>query len=125
MVGEIQLQVGLNKLQMRSIKKIIISVFIVMFISFFAYNLWLWEKGKDEFINLSYNGIVNEIKKTEDIRGLPMVKIGNQWRYINVFESKIALYIQVGDSIVKNSGNDIIIVLRKNEKNEWEESIFK
>ena len=76
------------------------------------------------FIEESYRGIITEIKYIEGRRGLPDVKIGNELHYFG-YEEKIIHYIQIGDSIVKESGTEAIKIYRKNLKGKWDEKIFK
>jgi hypothetical protein len=124
MVGEKQNLAGSNSLNMKKIRIIFISILAIMFITFLVHDAWLQKKLKKEFIDLTYTGIIYEIRYIEGNRGYPRVRIGNQWNNINILESKIVNYIQTGDSILKETGTETIIVYRKNENDEWIEKVF-
>lgn len=109
---------------METIKKYIITIVIISFIVFFAYNFYLSYQAKQVFIEDSYKGIINNIEYFEGRRGLPDVKIGNEMHYFG-YEEKIIHYIQVCDSIVKESGTEEIKIYRKNLKGKWDEKTFK
>lgn len=110
---------------MKTLRNIVISVIVTMFISFFLYNFYLVNQGRKEFISRHYNGIILEIRKIEGRRDLPDIRINNEWLMINMLESKITHYIQVGDSIVKEPGSEKIKVYRKDENNKWYVKEFK
>ena len=60
--------------------------------------------GKKEYINRQYYGIITEIRILEGSHDLPDIKINNQWIILDLPDSKVKHYIQIGDSIVKESG---------------------
>lgn len=81
--------------------------------------------GNKESLMRNYSGIISEIRNLPGNRDLPDIKINKQWIPLGISDSKVKHYIQVGDSIVKESGMEIIKVYRKNINDEWEEKIFK
>jgi hypothetical protein len=109
----------------KTIRKVIIIIFLIMFVIFFSYNLFLIRVGRKEFIDKSYNGLIIDIRKVEGRRDLPDIKLNNNWMPLDEFDSKVSYYIKIGDSIVKESGTEEIKVFRKDEENEWRVRIFK
>jgi len=110
---------------MNKIKKYVIIIVIISFIIFFVYHFYLSYQGKQDFIKKSYKGIITEIHYIEGKRDLPDIKINNKLISIDIDESKVKPYIQIGDSILKKSGTETIKVYRKNSKGEWYVKIFK
>ncbi len=62
------------------------------------------EKAQANYFNKEFNGIILEIKYVEGNRGDPYVKIGDQWLVFGKNEAKVLIYIEISDSIAKESG---------------------
>lgn len=76
-------------------------------------------------MNRAYSGVISEIRILQGNRDLPDIKIYSQWIPLSIDDSKVKHYIQVGDSIVKESGSDLIKVYRKDLKDKWDVQVFK
>jgi hypothetical protein len=81
--------------------------------------------GKKEYVQRKYSGIISEIRNLEGNRDLPDIRINNQWIPFSIDDSKVKHYIQVGDSIVKKSGTEIIDIYRKDLNGDWKVKTFK
>ncbi len=81
--------------------------------------------GRKQFMNRAYSGVISEIRILQGNRDLPDIKINSQWIPLSIDDSKVKHYIQVGDSIVKESGSEIIKVYRKDLKDKWDVQVFK
>jgi len=81
-------------------------------------------RGRYHFINRNYSGIITEIRWRDNTHGLPDIKLNGEWIFLDVPDSKIATFIQVGDSVVKETGTSEIKVYKKNIKGKWFEKIF-
>lgn len=125
MVGEELMAVGKNINEMEKIRRTILIIGGILFILFFIYTFYLIYYGKKESIERQYSGIITEIRNLPGNRDIPDIKIDNQWIPLGIDDSKVKHYIQLGDSIVKESGSEIIEVYRKNLKGEWAVQIFK
>ena len=110
---------------MEKIRRIVLFIGVISFIIFLGRAFYGMHQGQKEFVNKQYNGIITEIRKLQGRRDLPDIKINSQWISLNILESKVKHNIQVGDSIVKESGTEIIKVYRKNLNGEWDVKIFK
>jgi len=110
---------------MEKIRKIILFIGGIVFLLFFIYIFYSMYHGEKEYIKRKYIGIISEIRILQGNRGLPDIKIKKQWIPLDIPDSKVMKYIQVGDSIVKESGTEIIKVYRKNLKDEWDIKVFK
>lgn len=110
---------------MEKIRNIVLFFVVILFIIFFGYTFYAMYHGKKEYINRQYSGIITEIRLLQGSRDVPDIKINNRWIILDIQDSKVKHYIQVGDSIVKESGTEIIKVYRKNLKGEWYVKIFK
>jgi predicted PurR-regulated permease PerM len=110
---------------MKTIRKVIIIATIVFFLGFIVYTAFYIIKGDRESLMREYAGIISEIRYLYGNRGIADIKINDQWIPLGVEDSRIQGYIQLGDSIVKESGTVVIYVYRKNSKGEWEGRLFK
>ena len=100
-------------------------VMVLMFVVFFCYNFfYLWYKAYKEFIRSNYHGVITEIKYVQGKRDLPDIMINGEWKFVNQNEAKVKHHIQVGDSITKESGTEIIKVYRKNQDGTWFSKAF-
>ena len=99
----------------------ILSVLIIGLIDF----MYSIELGEKEYLNRQYHGIIVEIRMLQFSRGIPDIKIGDEWVILDIQEQKIKNYIIVGDSIVKESGKSEIVVYRKNTDLRWIGKVFK
>lgn len=110
---------------MEKIRRIVIVGVGILFFSFIIYTIYLMYHGREQFMNRAYSGVISEIRILQGNRDLPDIKIYNQWIPLSVDDSKVKHYIQVGDSIVKESGTETIKVYHKNFKGEWDVQVFK
>ena len=92
---------------------------------FFLSGYYKTKESNKFFIEMELHGIINEIKYNEGYRGLPHIKIDNQWIFIGINGEKVHNHIIIGDSIVKDSGTTTFKVYRKNEQGVWDERIYK
>ena len=104
----------------------IIAFFIVLFSGFFLRGYFMNKKAEEAFINeKEYAGLIEEIVYFNGNRGLPKIKIVNQWvLFGGKLEATVSTYIEVGDSISKSPGENIIKVYRRNKSGQWGERIF-
>ena len=105
----------------------VIAFFIVLFSAFFLHGYFMNKKAEDNFKNnQKYYGIIMNIEDIDGNRGLPKIRVGNNWFVLGMgkLEYSIATYIKVGDSISKSPGENIIKVYRRNKFGHWEERIF-
>jgi len=100
-------------------KKIIIIAILFFSLIFLVYNLYNDHNVTVELNKRGYKGIIEDIRTVEGRRGLPDIKINDNWINLSLEESKVKNYILIGDSIVKDSGISIMEVFRKNKKGEW------
>ena len=107
------------------IRRIVLFLVVISFVIFFIYTEYLMYYGDKEYINRQYYGIITEIRTLQGSHDLPDIKINNQWISLDVQDSKVKHYIQLGDYIIKEPGTEIIKVYRKNLKEEWSVLIFK
>lgn len=110
---------------MDKIRKVILTSTGILFILFFIYTGYLIYHGDKESLARSYSGIISEIRNLYGNRDIPDIKINSQWIPLGVEDSKVKYYIQIGDSIVKDSGTKIIKVYRKNSDGDWIVKVFK
>lgn len=101
---------------------LIVLVAIILFAFFISLKL---ENDVNHFIDKEFNGVITNIKYVEGNRGNPSIELNNDWVYIGLYGSKVNQYIQIGDSIIKESETKEIKVYRLNSKGEWTERIFK
>jgi len=104
---------------MKKIKIIAIVTLLIFFLIFFLYNYIYFFNAKVALNKRGYKGIIEDIRTVEGRRGLPDIKINDNWINLSLEESKVKNYILIGDSIVKDSGISIMEVFRKNKKGEW------
>lgn len=70
-------------------------------------------KAHRMFTELSYGARIDSIKFVSGHRGLPYVLMDNEWRLFTTDEMKVVPILQIGDSLVKNSGSSALHVYRK------------
>ena len=117
--------VGQNKNTMREIRKVVIIANIIAITLFIIYMEYSYYLGETQYINREFFGVIQEIRYIENRRGIPEIKIANEWVVLTTFESKVALYIHVNDSIVKTRGSKAITVFRKKPDGNWRQRVFK
>lgn len=110
---------------MEQLKRIFIGVIVAVFVLFALYIGYSFLYGYKQFVDREYTGVITNIRKLEFSRGLPDIKINDEWIPLSVDDSKVMNYMQIGDSIVKKSGYKEIIVYRRDINGEWNEKIFK
>jgi hypothetical protein len=110
---------------MEKIRRILVFVIIASILLFVIYDLFTTYLGNKQYINKNYSGIISDIRVLQESRDLPDIKIKNQWIPLDLPDAKVKHYIQVGDSIIKESGSEMIKVFRKNLKDEWDIKVFK
>jgi hypothetical protein len=110
---------------MEKIRRILVFVIIASILLFVIYDLFTTYLGNRQYINKNYSGIISDIRVLQESRDLPDIKIKNQWIPLDLLDAKVKHYIQVGDSIVKESGTQTIKVYRRNLKGEWNVQVFK
>lgn len=100
----------------------IFRVLLVFLVAALA--IWLvtfLEKGEERrraaFIAREYNGVIKDIRYIEYHRGCPDILIRNEWVFLTMDEQLIFKKIKVGDSIIKQSGNEKIAIYRKDSLN--------
>src|SRR4051812_43281336 len=108
-----------------TIKQIMIMIFAIVFLAFIGNAIYNAKIGLTKFTSIEYDGVITDIKHHNGDRGIPDIKINNQWMNLDYYGYKVRNYIKTGDSIVKKSGTEAIVVYRKNLSNEWEVRIFK
>ena len=108
----------------KKIRRVIISIDVIMFVLFILYVIYLMYHGKKQFLDRKYSGVITEIRVLPGNRDLPDIKIHNEWLPFSIDDAKVKNYIQVGDSIVKASGSPTIKVYRKNI-DKWNIKEFK
>jgi hypothetical protein len=107
------------------IRRIVLSIVAFMFIVFIIYIIYSMYHGKKQYVERKYSGIIYEIRNLEGNRDLPDIRIDNRWIPFSIDDSKVKSYIQVGDSIIKESGTEIIYVYRKDLNGDWKVKTFK
>jgi hypothetical protein len=112
-------------MKMVNIKKVFISILFIGFALFAIYIGYLFVHGHLQFRDRAYIGIISNIRKLEFNRGLPDIKIQDEWIPLSIEDAKIKDYIQIGDSIVKESGSINIFVYRKDDNGKWIQKCFK
>ena len=110
---------------MEKLKRIFIGVIVAGFVLFALYIVYWYLYGYNQFVEREYMGVITNIRKLEFSRGLPDIKINDEWIQLSVDDSKVMNYMQIGDSIAKKSGYKEIIVYRRDMTGEWKEKIFK
>jgi hypothetical protein len=100
-------------------RKIVFIFVFIAFAIFYIYTRHLSYQAEIKYVNRMYIGVITEIRIIEGSHDIPDIKINNQWISFDLQDSKVKHYIQIGDSIVKESGTEIIKVYRKNLKEEW------
>lgn len=125
MAGVVQKLVGgKNMKNMKKFKTIIRVIFFIPFIIFFITGIIKQEKDYKEFLNERYKGVITDIREIEGSRGIPEIKINNEWIYLGPHGSKVENYVKIGDSIVKKANSEKIIVFKK-KNNKWYGKEFK
>ena len=107
------------------IRRIVLFLVVSSFVIFFMHTFYAMYHGEKEYFKRQYYGIITEIRTLQGSHDLPDIKINNQWISLDIPDSKVKHYIQIDDSIVKESGTAIIKVFRKNLNEEWSVKIFK
>lgn len=109
---------------MKKFKYIVIAVNIVAFIIFFVYTYYQEIDSRENFLQESYSGIVENLVVNNYDRGNISIKLNNQWMSLGSFEPYIQKKIKIGDSIVKETGTTELKVYRVIE-GEWKKIKLK
>jgi hypothetical protein len=110
---------------MNKLKLILRIILFTGFLLFSIHIFFSFTRGKKDFINREYYGLITEIRTLQNSHDLPDIKINNAWISLTIDDAKVKNYIIVGDSIVKESGKKEIQVYRKKFNKEWQVKIFK
>lgn len=106
--------------------RIIFFSSLIITITIFLYQGELTnERINSLFIDNQYYGIIEEIEYQENRRGLPSIRLRRDWLHLGLSEQKIMNYINIQDSIAKDSGSAEIRVYKKTENGNWNERVFK
>jgi hypothetical protein len=100
----------------------------IMFFGFLIFSIYIFfsiQRGRLDYVNREYYGIISEIRTLPLSHDIPDIKINNEWLSFTIDDSKVKNYIMVGDSIVKKTGQKEILIYRKNADSEWEVKKFK
>ncbi len=88
-------------------------------------SIGIFSKYCNTWINTDYNGTIKGIFPNDFFFGYPQIKLSNgDLIQLGIREESMFSYIQIGDSIVKNSGSAIVSVFRKDENGNWVEKEF-
>ncbi len=110
---------------MKKVKQVYFSILILAFIGFIVYGFIFNQKGHKRWIEQSYHGIIEGIFPNDYQFGDPQIRLeNNNLIQLGGREEMIFNYIQIGDSIVKPSGSEVISVFRKDENGKWVEKQF-
>jgi len=113
--------VNMNK----KIKIIYFAILLFCFISFFIFGYIKHRNARKSWEKSYYQGTIAGIFPNEFSRGDPQIRFeNNKLIQLGLSESCLFSYIQIGDSIVKNSGSAFVFVFRKDEKGNWVEKEF-
>lgn len=109
-------------------KTIIKNIIALIAIAIFSINVIIHRinsnMAKENFKTIQYKYVIEDIEYRVNNKGCPHIKVNGNWRYLNNTECKISDYIQIGDSISKESGSMTIKVYRKNEEGVWIKKSF-
>jgi hypothetical protein len=105
------------------------SYIVLFFFCFFSisviYFMLDYRKKRNNWKNKDYFGIIEGINPNPYFAGFPQLKLLNgDLIQLGIREESIFPFIQIGDSIVKNSGSTIVSVFRKDENGNWVEKEF-
>ncbi|MBI2968270.1 MAG: hypothetical protein HYY40_10730 [Bacteroidetes bacterium] len=113
---------------MKSLKRNIIIgsiIFAVVYLIMSIQSHFEKKESYKEYIQLSYYRKIEDIIYIEGHRGLPDIYSNNKWYPLHLYEANIMHYIQIGDSLAKDSGSVEIKVYRKDENGDRAVKIFK
>ena len=111
--------------EMIKIRNTFIIILLILF-GWFVISLYLdSNEANERFVNTEYSAIIKKIKYIHGDRGIPTVMLDEQWIHLGLYGDKVRGCINIGDSIVKESGTEVIKVYRKNSENKWDERVFK
>lgn len=103
--------------------KIYISIIGLLILG--VITITLFSKSDNSWNNEEYHGMIEGIYPNEYYHGFPQLKFTNgELIQLGIKEEMIFNYIQIGDSIVKPSGSEIISVFRKDRNGNWVEKKF-
>jgi len=69
-------------------------------------------ENKSRNINLECFGVIEDFK-IEENHATPSFFINSSWTYLGLFGHDIKNKVQVGDSVAKKSGEDVLLLYRK------------
>ena len=119
LLGKVELiNIGFN------MKKLAIALIILVFVGFIIYAIILQKEVRENFLQESYSGIVENLVVNNYDRGNISIKLNNQWLSLGSFEPYIQNKIKIGDSVVKESGTTELKVFRVIE-GEWKKIKLK
>ena len=86
---------------------------------FFGYAAYKSKKATEKWMQEEYQGVIEEISYGAGNRGFPTIKINNELRVLGMNQESVAKVIQVGDSILKESGAIGVRVYRMDSTHTW------
>lgn len=104
----------------KKIKVVFILLTGLAFAVFFYFNYKENENAKLRVLDREYSGIIEDIVFVDNNRGYPMVKINQEWLYFGQIEANVMYEIEIGDSISKISGSNVVMVYRRKLFGDWE-----
>lgn len=119
---EIDNELVLDDKWKKIIKRIVIAIVIVVILTIASITFYNYYSFKNK---RQYQGIITEITFPENRKGLPMVKIDTTTYYLYKPEKKVFSSLQIGDSIVKETGSLTIKLYHKENDGKWKEMIFE
>ena len=111
-------------MEVKHLKYTVIIIGIIGFILFEYNGYRINQNNLELFVNKDVKGVIKNIKYTKHSRGTPVYKINDKWVYLGVNANNLNSYIQISDSISKDSGSMSITVFRKNLDGTWKEKVF-
>jgi hypothetical protein len=99
---------------------------LVILLLFFLLCNYLYDyKTQNDFKKKRINGNVRDIVYVRYNHGYPLLILDKNNYYLSPFWDKIIGQIQIGDSIVKDSGTMVFRLYKKDENGKWNEKINK
>ena len=84
-----------------------------------VYIVFPWIQANNTWVKSEYSLKIQEIEFREGNRGVPSLKTDTGWYLLRNKVERLAIdYYQVGDSVVKKSGNKSITIFRYTENGE-------
>ncbi|MFM8911577.1 MAG: hypothetical protein ACKOE6_01510 [Flammeovirgaceae bacterium] len=83
------------------------------------------ERMYDEFINKEYHGVIQDIRFVQSHRGYPDILLQDKWILLTPTEQILFDQIKIGDSIVKYSGSNKIMIYESDSSSKWKVTEFQ